>query len=64
MEEYEKYYQKGGTYELPIEIFNDIISELQQYKQQIDELKEYVNSRHFEANFQSDNKKHILQILK
>lgn len=26
-EQYEKYYQKGGTYVIPVEIFNDLIGE-------------------------------------
>ena len=45
-EDYEKYYQKGGSYVIPIEIFNELFDEYeclkndcQKYKEIIDKVK-------------------------
>lgn len=39
---YDKYYKKGGTYEIPTEIFNDLLDELSQLKQEKKELIEWL----------------------
>ena len=45
-EDYEKYYQTGGSYIIPVEIFNELFdeyecfkNEYQKYKEVIDKLK-------------------------
>lgn len=40
-EEYDKYYQKGGTYEIPVEIFNNLLDELDTSNNKLKEVKEY-----------------------
>ena len=52
MLEHEQYYRKGGTYELPIEIYNDLIGqiadeqhEIKQLKNTIHEIEEYTYER-------------------
>ena len=52
MLEHEQYYRKGGTYELPIEIYNDLIGqivdeqhEIKQLKNIIHEIEEYTHER-------------------
>lgn len=37
-EDYEKYYQKGGSYVIPVEVFNELLEEKQKLKK---ELKSY-----------------------
>lgn len=41
--DYEKYYQTGGTYVLPTEVFNDILDELSRYKEANKKLIEKIN---------------------
>ena len=36
---YDQYYQKGGDYVLPIEVFNDLIGELEELQNKIDLAK-------------------------
>ena len=50
MIEHEQYYKKGGTYELPIEIYNDLIGQIEEaqkerndYKSRCEKANEYVN---------------------
>lgn len=50
MIEHEQYYRKGGTYELPIEIYNDLIGQIEEaqkerndYKQRNEKAIEYIN---------------------
>lgn len=38
-EEYEKYYQKGGTYVIPTEVFNNLLDEKEQLIEYLEELK-------------------------
>ena len=40
IEDYEQYWQKGGTYVLPIEIFNDLFYDIEQLQQENINLKE------------------------
>ncbi len=40
IEDYEQYWQKGGTYVLPIEIFNDLFYDIEQLQQENKNLKE------------------------
>lgn len=37
---YDKYYQKGGNYVLPTEVFNELLYENQQLKEKIEMLKQ------------------------
>ena len=46
LDDYEKYYQKGGSYVIPVEIFNELFNDYecfkndyQKYKEVIDKLK-------------------------
>ena len=32
--DFEKYYQKGGTYVLPIEVFNELFGEMENWKEE------------------------------
>ena len=48
--DFEKYYQKGGAYVLPIEVFNELFSEMESWKAEckqkeniIKEVREKVN---------------------
>ena len=73
---YEQYHQKGGTYVIPVEVFNDLLNEkeeLQQEKQEIiNYLKEKINicddiiKYHTKAINEvvniSDNNRHIILI--
>lgn len=50
MIEHEQYYRKGGTYELPIEIYNDLIGQIEEaqkerndYKQRNEKAIEYIS---------------------
>ena len=40
IEDYEQYWQKGGTYVLPVEVFNDLFYDIEQLQQENKELKE------------------------
>ena len=42
MIEYEKYYQKGGSYLIPKEIFDELLEENQKYKEVIHKVIEYI----------------------
>ena len=37
--DYDKYYKKGGTYVIPIEIFNELFDERDRLKEENEELK-------------------------
>ena len=43
LSEYEKYYKKGGSYELPTEIFLDLLEEHQELEQEIERLNNIIN---------------------
>lgn len=38
MKDYDMYWQKGGTYVLPVEVFNDLYGELEEEKEKADRL--------------------------
>lgn len=51
-EDYEKYYQKGGSYVIPVEIFNELFddyecfkNDCQKYKEIIDKAIEYIKEK-------------------
>lgn len=41
MNNYDKYYRKGGDYVIPVEIFNDLLGEVEELHNKIDKLEEY-----------------------
>ena len=45
IEDYEQYWQKGGTYVLPVEVFNDLFYDIEQLKRENKELKKYCCKR-------------------
>ena len=55
--EYEQYHQKGGTYVLPVEVFNDLLNEKEELEQENKKLKDNWNKlKYFLANgLASDN---------
>lgn len=61
MSEYDKYYKHGGTYVLPVEVFNELIDKLeeqrhfylkklQQKENIIKEVREYIEHENFKRN--------------
>ena len=51
-EDYEKYYQTGGSYRIPVEIFNELFddyeclkNDCQKYKEKIDKAIEYIKEK-------------------
>lgn len=44
MSDYEQYYQKGGTYVLPIELFNELFGEMENWKEQAKKKESNWNS--------------------
>ena len=54
MIEHEQYYRKGGTYELPIEIYNDLIQQIEEaqkernnYKSRCEKAIKFIKSTYF-----------------
>ena len=39
LDDYEKYYQKGGSYVIPIEAFNDLVEEMECFRKECKQLK-------------------------
>lgn len=39
IKDYEIYHQKGGTYVIPVEVFNELFNEMENWKQESQELK-------------------------
>lgn len=74
--DFEKYYQKGGTYVLPIEVFNELFGEMENWKKEckqkeniIKEVREYVENENIDVctiryNDIQDVKQELLDILK
>lgn len=71
MIEHEQYYRKGGTYELPIEIYNDLIGQIEEaqkerndYKSRCEKAIEYVKENYPTStiNYQDDKYK-LINIL-
>ena len=51
MIEHEQYYRKGGTYELPIEIYNDLIEQIKEAQKERNEYKQlYENALKINQN--------------
>ena len=48
IEDYEQYWQKGGTYVLPVEVFNDLFYDIEQLQQENKELKELTDKLYYE----------------
>ena len=42
-EDYEKYYQKGGSYVIPVEIFNELFVDYEYFKNDYQKHKEFIN---------------------
>ena len=42
MNNYDKYYRKGGDYVIPVEIFNDLLGELEELHNKIDKLEDKI----------------------
>jgi uncharacterized protein HemY len=40
--DYDKYYQKGGHYEIPTEVFNDLLEQLSQLQQEKEEFEKII----------------------
>ena len=40
--DYDKYYKKGGTYVIPVEIFDELFDEVEGLNNIINELKKYI----------------------
>lgn len=64
LEDYDKYYQKGGTYNLPIEVFNELLDEIENWKEEVEELKLIVGLRQkrnliskFDKEYDAEDKK-------
>lgn len=38
MKDYDMYWQKGGTYVLPVEVFNDLYGELEEEREKVERL--------------------------
>ena len=45
IEDYEQYWQKGGTYVLPVEVFNELLYDIERLQQKNKELKKYCCKR-------------------
>lgn len=43
IEDYEKYHQQGGTYVIPIEVFNELFGELENWKEENQKYKEAID---------------------
>lgn len=39
IEDYEKYYQKGGSYVIPTEVFNELFNEMEAWKEQVKNIE-------------------------
>ena len=58
--DFEKYYQKGGTYVLPIEVFNELFGEMENWKKEckqkeniIKEVREW--AKKYSCQFTNDD---------
>lgn len=55
LEIYEKYHKNGGTYEIPIEVFNDLLDEKVQLVLENQKYKEVINKAIKFIEFQRKN---------
>ena len=46
-EDYEKYYQTGGSYVIPVEIFNELFDEMINWKEESQKQKEVINKKKY-----------------
>lgn len=75
--DYDKYYKKGGTYVIPVELFNELYDELERqasnYEQALEDLdkkeniikevREYIENMKIWDIEQEDDTKKLLEIL-
>lgn len=66
MIEHEQYYRKGGTYELPIEIYNDLIGQIEEaqkernnYKSRCEKAIEYIENNKKETSSHFNGKEYV-----
>ena len=69
--DYEKYYQTGGSYIIPIEIFNELFddygcfkNDYQKYKEKIDKAIEYIETATIDPQSMLHYRNCLLDILK
>ncbi len=58
-EDYEQYWQKGGTYVMPIEVFNDLFYDIEQLQQENYNLKQ-IDEEHQKLNGELRKENNIL----
>ena len=58
LDDYEKYYQKGGSYVIPVEIFNELFNDYECFKNDYQKYKEALNKaiEYIEENKLNTNK--------
>ena len=56
--DYDKYYKKGGTYVIPVEIFNELFDELERLNNIINKIDSYANKLRYYAD--EDDKEYII----
>ena len=75
--DYDKYYKKGGTYVIPIEIFNELFDELERlsfnYEQALEDLdkkeniikevREYIDENVFHSKNQEEQELYDIALL-
>ena len=69
---YDQYYKKGGTYVIPVEIFNDLLGELEELHNKTDKAIKYLETNGYGYDCCGDmcyfldehNQKDLLKILK
>ena len=71
MIEHEQYYRKGGTYELPIEIYNDLIGQIEEaqkernnYKSRFEKALNEINKIYFTITSNNENYSNLYIKLK
>lgn len=72
MNNYDKYYRKGGDYVIPVEIFNDLLGEVEELHNKIDKAIEYIEKCSLGEDYygnpvmlaKEDEGKDLLEILK
>lgn len=64
-EDYEQYYQKGGTYVMPVEVFNELFEEMENWREETKRLID-INKEHQEINgkLREENKQYESDIKK
>ena len=67
--DYDKYYKKGGTYVIPVEVFNDLCDEIERLNNIINEfnklIENEINESKLEDNYERvDSLEYCLATLK